>query len=163
MASCAATTIAARCSGSADATATAVARGATTSRSTSRPANRSTVYELLSAPVSPFEIVLADSVAAGGRFRIEPEAGVDYLARLRREGDTVWLGLYSRPHGSEQEFTPLADAPAAKHADDVCPHARWARIDFETPAISAPNRERTSPTLRNELLHEQRQLEAFGS
>jgi hypothetical protein len=106
---------------------------------------RNDSLEISATPGQPFEIVLAGA-GAGGRFRVEPEAGLEYLAQLRRSGDQTFLSLHSRALGSDDPFQLIEDAPVAAFKDDFCPEARWSRLDYRTPASpsAAPRSTRSS-------------------
>jgi hypothetical protein len=108
-------------------------------------------------PGQPVEIVVSDASASGGRFRIEPEAGFDYLARFIHAEGLTTIALLAREQGSDGEYAPL-NAPDAVFSTDVCPHARWARLDFDTPKPSMPDREVVSSPVRTEQWREARGL-----
>lgn len=89
--------------------------------------------EIELTPGQPSEIVLA-SASGGARFRVEPEAGVDYLAQLRRSEGQTTLSLHSRARGSDGPFQLIENPPVATFRDDHCPEARWSRIEYRAPA-----------------------------
>ena len=107
-------------------------------------------------PGKPVEFVAVDAESTGGRFRIEPEEGIEYRAAFLHVDGAPVVMLQSRPLGSEDAFALMTNAPDAAHASDVCPEANWSRVGFRKPSPAKPSREHISSPVQTEAFLESR-------